>query len=123
MGAGADPAAPGAALGGSGQLPLYRSPGWTIMRDDYLSTSSAPSVNIQYFGFGSTSSRCIGIAYVLLPDRFHVYRSTPLAVADGMHAFAARLREAVHELRELLAEGPRSTATRGKPGSRALKPS
>lgn len=26
-------------------------------RDDYLSTISAPSVNIQYFGFGSTSSR------------------------------------------------------------------
>ncbi|MGP3998583.1 choline/carnitine O-acyltransferase [Streptomyces sp. 8N706] len=105
----------------AGQPALYRSPGWTIMHDDYLSISSAPSVNIQYFG--STSSRCIGVAYVLLPDRFHVYLSTPLAVADGMHAFAARLREAVHELRELLAEGWRTTATRGSPGSRELKPS
>lgn len=81
---------------------LYASPGWTVMRDDYLSTSSAPSVNIQYFGFGSTSSRCIGIAYVLLPDRFHAYLSTPRPVADQMHAFAARLREAIAELRQLL---------------------
>ncbi|MFD7444593.1 hypothetical protein [Streptomyces sp. NPDC059909] len=48
--------------------------------------------------------------------------SIPLAVADGTHAFAARLREAVHELRELLAEGRRTTATRGNPGFRALKP-
>jgi carnitine O-acetyltransferase len=82
---------------------LYRTPGWLTMRDDYLSTSSAPSVNIQYFGFGSTSSRCIGIAYVLLPERFNLYLSTPLPVADQMRAFADRLREAVHELRELLA--------------------
>ncbi|MGW0828775.1 hypothetical protein [Streptomyces sp. NPDC002845] len=52
-----------------------------------------------------------------------MYLSTPLAVADGMHVFAARLREAVHELRELLAEGRRTTATRGNPGSSALKPS
>lgn len=86
--------------------PLYRSPGWLVMRDDYLSTSSAPSVNIRYFGFGSTSSRCIGIAYVLLPDRFHVYLSTPRPVAAQMHAFAGRLREAVAELRELLAAEP-----------------
>jgi carnitine O-acetyltransferase len=82
---------------------LFRSPGWLKMRDDYLSTSSAPSVNIQYFGFGSTSSRCIGVAYVLLPDRFNLYLSTPRTVQDQMHAFAASLRDAVSELRELLA--------------------
>ena len=82
---------------------LFESPGWLTMRDDYLSTSSAPSVNIQYFGFGSTSEQCIGIAYVLLPDRFNAYLSTPRAVADGMQVFADRLREAVRELRELLA--------------------
>ncbi|MFI7103655.1 choline/carnitine O-acyltransferase [Streptomyces sp. NPDC050161] len=81
---------------------LYRSPGWLTLRDDYLSTSSAPSAHIQYFGFGSTSSRCIGVAYVLLPDRFNLYLSTPLAVADPMHAFAGHLREAVTELRTLL---------------------
>ncbi|MEU8783277.1 choline/carnitine O-acyltransferase [Streptomyces sp. NPDC048637] len=93
----------GAELGVTEQPALYRTPGWLTMRDDYLSTSSAPSANIQYFGFGSTSSRCIGVAYVLLPDRFHLYLSTPLAVAGPMQAFADRLREAVAELRELLA--------------------
>ncbi|MGW8553276.1 choline/carnitine O-acyltransferase [Streptomyces tubercidicus] len=97
----------GAELGVTEQPALYRTPGWLTMRDDYLSTSSAPSENIQYFGFGSTSSRCIGVAYVLLPDRFHLYLSTPLAVADQMQTFADRLREAVAELRELLAsDGP-----------------
>ena len=95
----------GAELGVTEQPALYRTPGWLTMRDDYLSTSSAPSVNIQYFGFGSTSSRCIGVAYVLLPERFHLYLSTPKAVADQMHAFAERLREAVAELRELLEDG------------------
>ncbi|MFF4228180.1 choline/carnitine O-acyltransferase [Streptomyces sp. NPDC001820] len=93
----------GAELGVTEQPSLYRAPGWLTMRDDYLSTSSAPSANIQYFGFGSTSSRCIGIAYVLLPDRFNLYLSTPLAVADQMRTYADRLREAVAELRELLA--------------------
>ncbi|MFC4610084.1 choline/carnitine O-acyltransferase [Streptomyces maoxianensis] len=93
----------GAELGVTEQPSLYRTPGWLTMRDDYLSTSSAPSANIQYFGFGSTSSRCIGIAYVLLPDRFNLYLSTPLAVADQMRTYAERLREAVAELRELLA--------------------
>ncbi|MGW7577640.1 choline/carnitine O-acyltransferase [Streptomyces sp. NPDC054765] len=95
----------GTELGVTEQPALYRTPGWLTMRDDYLSTSSAPSANIQYFGFGSTSSRCIGVAYVLLPDCFHVYLSTPRAVADQMHTFADRLRQAVAELRELLAPG------------------
>jgi carnitine O-acetyltransferase len=91
-------------LGVREQPALYRSPGWLTMRDDYLSTSSAPSENIQYFGFGSTSSRCIGVAYVLLPERFNLYLSTPRPVAGQMHAFADRLREAVAELRELLSD-------------------
>lgn len=93
----------GAQLGVTDPIPLYTSPGWTIMRDDYLSTSSAPSVNISYFGFGSTSSRCIGIAYVLLPDRWNLYLATPAPVADQMHAFAGQLRTAVTELETLLA--------------------
>ncbi|WP_131742008.1 choline/carnitine O-acyltransferase [Actinomadura roseirufa] len=96
----------GAELGVTEPPPLFASPGWLRMRDDYLSTSSAPSANIQYFGFGSTSERCIGVAYVLLPDRFHVYLSTPRAVADGMHAFAAELRRAVEEIEDLLAAEP-----------------
>ncbi|TJZ55448.1 choline/carnitine O-acyltransferase [Streptomyces piniterrae] len=93
----------GAELGVTEQPALYRTPGWLTMRDDYLSTSSAPSAHIQYFGFGSTSSRCIGVAYVLLPERFNVYLSTPLPVAAPMHTFADHLRAAVTELRELLA--------------------
>lgn len=81
---------------------LFETPGWLRMRDDYLSTSSAPSASIQYFGFGSTSSHCIGVAYVLLPGSFHLYLSTPRPVAAEMHAFADRLREAVRELDALL---------------------
>ncbi|WP_137814673.1 choline/carnitine O-acyltransferase [Gandjariella thermophila] len=93
----------GAELGVTEPPALYETPGWLIMRDDYLSTSSAPSVNIQYFGFGMTSSKCIGVAYVLLPDRFNIYLSTPRPVAEQMYRFAEKLREAVYELQELLA--------------------
>jgi carnitine O-acetyltransferase len=93
----------GAELGVTEEPELYRSPGWLIMRDDYLSTSSAPSERIRYFGFGSTSNHCIGVAYVLLPDRFNVYLSTPRAVADEMFSFAAELRRAIPELQALLA--------------------
>ena len=89
--------------GASEPLALYDSPGWRIMRNDYLSTSSAPSTHIQYFGFGATSTTCIGIAYVLLPDRLNVYLSTPEAVAPEMHAFADELRRAITELQGLLA--------------------
>jgi carnitine O-acetyltransferase len=96
----------GAELGVPTASPLYESPGWLVMRDDYLSTSSAPSVNIEYFGFGSTSGKCIGIAYVLLPDRLNIYLSTPRPVAAGMRAFADRLRDALAELDELLSPDP-----------------
>ncbi|MEV0081317.1 choline/carnitine O-acyltransferase [Saccharopolyspora sp. NPDC050642] len=93
----------GAELGATEPLDLYETPGWLKMRDDYLSTSSAPSTNIQYFGFGSTSSQCIGVAYVLLPDRFNLYLSTPEPVADEMYSFAEHLTRAVRELQDLLA--------------------
>ncbi|WP_167384869.1 choline/carnitine O-acyltransferase [Amycolatopsis tolypomycina] len=83
---------------------LFSSPGWLKSRDDYLSTSSAPSVNIRYFGFGSTSPQCIGIAYVLLPDRWNIYLSTPKHVSAEMYRFADELAVAVRELQELLAE-------------------
>jgi carnitine O-acetyltransferase len=69
------------------------------MRADYLSTSSAPSPNISYFGFGSTSASCIGVAYVLLADRFNVYLSAPRPLSAELHAFADELRRAVPELR------------------------
>lgn len=93
----------GAELGATEPLALYESPGWLVMRDDYLSTSSAPSTNIEYFGFGSTSSHCIGIAYVLLPDRLNIYLSTPRQVEHQMTGFADELRRAISELVELLA--------------------
>ncbi len=81
---------------------LFATPGWLVMRDDYLSTSSAPSVNIEFFGFGSTSSHCIGVAYLLLPDRFNLYLSTPRSVSADMYGFADQLRIAVQELQDLL---------------------
>jgi carnitine O-acetyltransferase len=87
---------------GEASPPLFATPGWLVMRDDYLSTSSAPSTNIQFFGFGSTSSHCIGVAYVLLPDRFNLYLSTPRAVGDEMQRFAEQLRRAVSDLTGLL---------------------
>ncbi|HJP79248.1 MAG TPA: choline/carnitine O-acyltransferase [Pseudonocardiaceae bacterium] len=94
----------GAQLGATEPMALYDTPGWKISRDDFLSTSSAPSTSIQFFGFGSTSSQCIGVAYVLLPEQFNIYLSTPRPVADGMVDFAQRLTEAIAELQELLAE-------------------
>lgn len=93
----------GAELGATEEMSLYTSPGWRIMRDDYLSTSSAPSVNVQYFGFGSTSTHCIGIGYVMLPDHWNIYLSTAQEVAGDMHDFANNLRVAVEELANLLA--------------------
>ncbi|HEY6422007.1 MAG TPA: choline/carnitine O-acyltransferase [Pseudonocardiaceae bacterium] len=94
-------------------LTLYESPGWLTMRDDYLSTSAVPSPNVQYFGFGSTSQKCIGIGYALLPDRFDLYLSTPRAVREQMSVFADKLSEAVHELQDLLAAEYESSAARG----------
>jgi carnitine O-acetyltransferase len=93
----------GAALGVPGPLPLYETPGWLVMRDDYLSTSAVPSPHVRCWGFGSTSPTCIGVAYALLPDKLTVYLSTPRAVREQMAAFAAELPRAVHELDELLA--------------------
>lgn len=91
----------GAELGLSEPTSLFETPGWLKMRDDYLSTSSAPSTNVAFFGFGSTSKHCIGVAYALLPDRFNVYLSTPGPAAPDMHAFARELRNALHELQTL----------------------
>lgn len=85
-------------------LALYDSPGWRIMRDDHLSTSAVPSPHITYWGFGSTSQRCIGVGYAMMPGRFDLYLSTPRTVRDQMLAYAAHLREAVRELEELLTD-------------------
>jgi carnitine O-acetyltransferase len=90
---------------GGPDLPFFDSPGWRILRDDFLSTSSVPSPRVQYFGFGSTSPTCIGVGYGLQHDRFDIYLATPRSVADQMYVFADRLREAVAELDALLAAG------------------
>ena len=95
----------GPELGVTEPLALYETPGWQTMRADYLSTSSAPSPNIQYFGFGSTSPLCIGVAYVLLPDRFNLYLSASRQLTPQLDAFADELRAAIRELEALLAGG------------------
>lgn len=83
-------------------LSLFRSPGWLKMRDDYLSTSSAPSENITVFGFGATSAQCIGIAYLPRKDAIYAYLSTPTPVADEMHQFIDKLRSSLVQLEALL---------------------
>ena len=94
----------GAELGIAEPPTLTSTPGWRVMREDELSTSSAPSEHIQFFGFGSTSPRCIGVAYVLLPQRWNLYLSALQSLSDELDAFAYELRRAVEELRDLLVE-------------------
>jgi carnitine O-acetyltransferase len=59
-------------------------------------------VNVRLFGFGSTSTHCIGVAYVLLPERWIVHLSTPAEVGEQMERFASELRGAVDDLTALL---------------------
>ena len=87
-------------------LALYESPGWLIMRRDYLSTSAVPSPHVRYWGFGSTGATCIGIGYALLPDRFDLFLSAPRAISEQLSAFAEALPSAVRELHDLLAAEP-----------------
>jgi carnitine O-acetyltransferase len=97
----------GEALGVPDPLALYHTPGWLKMRDDYLSTSSTPSTSVQYGGFGPTSGQCIGIAYMVLPDRFTLHLSTPRPAADELLRFADKLRGAIRELEDLLSSEQR----------------
>jgi carnitine O-acetyltransferase len=92
----------GEAIGVSEPLALYETPGWLKLREDYLSTSSTSSANIEYSGFGPTGNRCIGISYMVLPNRFSLYLCAPRPVADDMCRFADKLPEAVRELLDLL---------------------
>ena len=92
----------GAALGVTEELDFFASPGWLKLRNDYLSTSSCPSVNVDYFGFGSTSTQCIGIGYVLMPDHINIYFSTPTSVATEMHKFSEELTKTFLEMEQLL---------------------
>jgi carnitine O-acetyltransferase len=92
----------GAALGTGSEFSLFSSPGWLKMRNDYLSTSSAPSENITVFGFGATSEQCIGVAYLVRNDSIKAYLSTPSAVEEHMHTFANNLHTAWRDMAELL---------------------
>ncbi|QJY46151.1 choline/carnitine O-acyltransferase [Pseudonocardia broussonetiae] len=91
--------------GGGQPMALFDSPAWRIVRDDHLSTSAVPSPLIRYFGFGSTSEKCIGVGYAMMPDRFDLYLSTPASVAEQMEVFARELPAVVRELEELLTDG------------------
>lgn len=83
-------------------IDFFESPGWLKMRDDYLSTSSAPSKNISLFGFGATSEKCIGIGYVVWPESISAYLSTPRSVEPAMHEFSRQLQHALLDLEVLL---------------------
>jgi carnitine O-acetyltransferase len=96
----------GEALGATEPLALYETPGWLKMRDDYLSTSSTASANIEYSGFGPTGDRCIGISYMVLADQARLYLSARGQIADELRLFADELRGAVRELQGLLARSP-----------------
>lgn len=96
----------GAELGVPAPFRLFDSPGWRILRDEVMSTSAVPSTNVRFWGFGSTSERCIGVAYALLPDRFRLHLSTPSTVAAEMEAFAAALPAVVAELEAALEAHP-----------------
>ncbi|MBF6467103.1 choline/carnitine O-acyltransferase [Nocardia beijingensis] len=82
--------------------PLYESPGWRILRDDYLSTSAVSSVNVRYFGFGPTSDRCIGIGYLVQPGGFDMFLSAPRSIEQDMRRFAHEISVAIPELCDLL---------------------
>jgi carnitine O-acetyltransferase len=92
----------GAALGTGTEFRLFSSPGWLKMRNDYLSTSSAPSENITVFGFGATSEQCIGVAYLVRRDSIKAYLSTPSAVEEHMLTFADNLHTAFRDMAALL---------------------
>jgi carnitine O-acetyltransferase len=98
----------GAAIGAPEFPAVYESPGWLKMREDYLSTSSTmSSPHIQYGGFGPTGSRCIGVAYMLLPDQLNLHLSAPSRIGHEMSVFAHQLAEATRELQDLLFTGQR----------------
>lgn len=81
---------------------FFESPGWTITRNDVLSTSSAPSKHVQYFGFGSTSPQCIGVGYVMRDEAINAFLCTPASQVAERDLFAFQLHAALRELEALL---------------------
>jgi carnitine O-acetyltransferase len=93
----------GAAIGVPSEPALYRTPGWRLMCQDYLSTGPAYSPSVGYFGFGPAGPKCISVGYVLLPASCQVYLTTRASARPPLSSFARHLRAAVAELLELLA--------------------
>ena len=83
-------------------LKLFESPGWIKMRQDSLSTSSAPSPTISYFGFGSTGPGCIGVGYLVRNDVINCYMSTAQGEEDALESFIKHYDLALKELSNLL---------------------
>ena len=89
-------------LGVQKDFKLFHSAGWLKMRDDYLSTSSAPSQSASVFGFGATSKQCIGTGYITKPNKLKIYLSTPSDVSHYMDSFSDNLAIAFKEIALLL---------------------
>ena len=85
-------------------LALFDSPGWVKMRADSLSTSSAPSPTIKYFGFGSTGPGCIGVGYLVRKEEMNCYLSTASGEEDAVAGFISNWQAAMLELSALLQE-------------------
>lgn len=81
---------------------LYESPGWRILRDDYLSTSAVSSANVRFFGFGPPTGQCIGIGYLSQPGGFAIHLSASKGAEQHMRRFAHAVSVAIPELRDLL---------------------
>lgn len=83
-------------------LKFYESPGWVKLRSDSLSTSSAPSPSILYFGFGSTGPGCIGIGYLIRKDVINCYMSTAQGEGEVMEKYIVNFEKALRDLSDLL---------------------
>jgi carnitine O-acetyltransferase len=88
-------------------LSLYKSPGWIKMRSDALSTSSAPSPSIRYFGFGSTGPGCIGVGYLVRANEINSYLSTAQGEGETLDRFIVEWERAIRELGALLQRDPK----------------
>ena len=91
-------------LSGQDVLDVFDTAGWHKMRNDALSTSSAGSPNIKYFGFGSTGADCIGVGYMVGADSLHAFLCSPAAQKQDMETFATAFEAALIELAELLSK-------------------
>lgn len=96
----------GAELGVTEPLDLFETPGWTIMRNDYLSTSATPAGNIRFSGFGATSPDCIGVPYILSADEFRSCLATGAKGVETMKVYRQNLVAALQDLAEILEPAP-----------------